>query len=161
MRDPDGRASKTKRKQDASAVQALGHELTGMKPALLARVPLGDRTREAIDDYRSTKTHEARRRQLQRIGKLMRDEDEFAIRIILADMEVSDPRDIRHLRQVQAWHQRLLQEGQAGLVKLSDAQAGLAPGLHARLHSLVADHEAQDPDAAPELFRLLHSQLRF
>ena len=89
MRDPAGRASKTKRKQDASAVQALGHELTGMKPALLARVPLGDRTREAIDDYRSTKTHEARRRQLQRIGKLMRDEDEFAIRIILADMEVS------------------------------------------------------------------------
>ena len=142
-------------------MQALGLTLTGMKPALLAQVPLGERTREAIEDYRNTKTHEARRRQLQRIGKLMRDEDEIAIRIVLAELEVSDPRDIRHLRQVQAWQQRLVLEGQAGLVKLSDAQRGLAPGLHARLHSLVADLEAHDPDAAPELFRLLHSQLRF
>ena len=161
MRDPAGRPSKTKRKQDASAVQALGLTLTGMKPALLAKVPLGERTREAIEDFRNTKTNEARRRQLQRIGKLMRDEDEIAIRIVLAELEVSDPRDIRHLRQVQAWQQRLVLEGQAGLVKLSDAQRGLAPGLHARLHSLVADLDAQDPEAAPELFRLLHSQLRF
>ena len=142
-------------------MQTLGLELTAMKPALLAKVPLGERTREAIDDYRNTKTHEARRRQLQRIGKLMRDEDEIAIRIVLAELAVSDPRDIRHLRHVQAWHQRLVLEGQLGLIKLSEAQRGLAPGLHARLHSLVDAHQAADPEAAPELFRVLYSQLRF
>lgn len=161
MRDPASTPSKTRRKKDATAVQDLGAELTGMRVEQLNQVPLGERTLEAILEYKRTKTHEGRRRQLQRVGRLMRDEDEIAIRIVLADLQVSDPRAIRHLRQVQVWHRRLLEEGNAGLVKLSEAQRGLAPGLHAHLHGLIEAHAEGDAEAALEMFRLLHGQLRF
>jgi ribosomal 50S subunit-associated protein YjgA (DUF615 family) len=161
MRDPASIPSKTRRKKEATAVQDLGAELTAMRVEQLGKVPLSERTLEAILEFKRTKTHEGRRRQLQRVGRLMRDEDEIAIRIVLADLEVSDPRAIRHLRQVQLWQRRLLDEGTVGLVKLGEAQRGLAPGLHARLHGLVEAHAEGDADAALEIFRLLHGQLKF
>lgn len=68
--------SKTKRKQQALALQNLGEELTRFKPTRLQALPLPPKLVTAIAEFnRLPNSHGARRRQLQFIGKLMRELD--------------------------------------------------------------------------------------
>ncbi|MBP7712242.1 MAG: DUF615 domain-containing protein [Gammaproteobacteria bacterium] len=79
--------SKTRRKRDAEALQALGERLVELKPSRLARVPLDERLREEILTAQRVQARGARRRQLQLIGKLMRSADAAAIAEALARLE--------------------------------------------------------------------------
>ena len=76
--------SKTSRKKQMHALQHLGTRLTGFSEAQLDKLPLTDQLRNAIREYRRLpNSHGARRRQLQFIGRLMRDYDleEIALEI--------------------------------------------------------------------------------
>ena len=66
--------SKTELKRDMEELQKLGEELVSLKPSVLEKFPLSDDLRDAIKDAQRF-TKEARRRQLQYIGKIMRNED--------------------------------------------------------------------------------------
>ena len=154
------RPSKTRRKKQADAVQDLGATLAALKPALLARVPLREETLTAIVDFRHTKTHEARRRQMQRIGRLMREEDEIAVRSALIAMDAVDVREQRRFRLAQTWRERLLGDGVPALDALAEFQHGLAIAQRHALTQLLEKHLAEDPTAATELFQVLHSMLR-
>ncbi len=83
---PDGGLgiSKSARKRDAREARRLGEALTELDPARLARIPIGEALSDALEAYRGLSQREARRRQLQRIGRLMRDEDRDAIAVGLA-----------------------------------------------------------------------------
>lgn len=71
--------SKTRRKKDMIALQALGERLAKLSDSQLAKLPLSDELLAAIHMARSLKSHEAIRRHVQYIGKLMRKEDVEAI----------------------------------------------------------------------------------
>lgn len=60
--------SRTELKNDMLALQKLGEELVELKPSALAKFPLPEDLAEAIKDAQRFK-NEARRRQLQYIGK--------------------------------------------------------------------------------------------
>ena len=64
--------SKTQRKRDAHAVQALGVHLVALSAAHLARLALPEILHEAVLAAQRMRSHGARMRQLQYIGKLMR-----------------------------------------------------------------------------------------
>src|SRR5262245_4470450 len=64
--------SKSQRKRDAQALQALGAQLITVSPASLARLDLPEALREAVVAARGLHAHGARTRQVQYIGKLMR-----------------------------------------------------------------------------------------
>jgi ribosome-associated protein len=70
--DTPPRLSKSQRKRDAHALQALGTQLVGLSAAHLARLALPDALREAVVAARGLRSHGARTRQMQYIGKLMR-----------------------------------------------------------------------------------------
>ncbi|MGR6841309.1 ribosome biogenesis factor YjgA [Aliivibrio wodanis] len=74
--------SRTEMKNDMEDLQKLGEELIGLKPAVLAKFPFSDLLRDAINDAQRFK-NEAKRRQLQYIGKLMRNEDPEPIQLAL------------------------------------------------------------------------------
>ena len=76
----DTRPSKSTRKREQQALQKLGEELTKLPDDLLATLDLDERLREAIEDLRRMRAHEAQRRQRQYIGKLMRGVDPEPIR---------------------------------------------------------------------------------
>jgi ribosome-associated protein len=67
--------SKSARKREAHALQKLGEELVALRAADLARLPLPESLREAIDEARRLTSRGALARQRQYIGKLMRDID--------------------------------------------------------------------------------------
>jgi ribosome-associated protein len=66
--------SKTELKRDMEELQKLGEELVGLKPSVLEKFPIPEDLAHAISDAQRFK-NEARRRQLQYIGKVMRNID--------------------------------------------------------------------------------------
>ena len=64
--------SKSQRKRDAHAVQALGGQLVALSAAQLGRLELPEALHEAVVAVQRMRAHGARTRQLQYIGKLMR-----------------------------------------------------------------------------------------
>ena len=94
--DEDGREpatpppSKSQRKRDATALQDLGEQLVKLTPVQLSRVPLPDELLAAVRLARSITQRGGHKRQLQYIGKLMRQLDEAetaAIRAALTTLQ--------------------------------------------------------------------------
>ena len=67
--------SKSARKRAALALQDLGRHLVQMREAERMQLPLSETLREAIAEAHRLTSHGALARQIQYIGKLMRDED--------------------------------------------------------------------------------------
>ena len=76
--------SKSQRKRDAQALQALGVQLVALSIAQLARLDLPEALYEAVLAAQRMRAHGARTRQLQYIGKLMRQLEPTALRRIRA-----------------------------------------------------------------------------
>ena len=64
--------SKSRRKRDAQALQALGVQLVALSAAQLARLELPEALHEAVLAVQRMHAHGARTRQMQYIGKVMR-----------------------------------------------------------------------------------------
>lgn len=71
------RPSRSAKKRQATALQNLGEELLHLSPDVWNEMP--DDLREALRHYRTLKDHEARRRQQQYVGRLMRELDEESL----------------------------------------------------------------------------------
>ena len=76
--------SKTQRKRDAHALQTLGIQLVALSATQLARLALPETLHEAVVAAQRMRAHGARTRQMQYIGKLMRQLEPTALRRIRA-----------------------------------------------------------------------------
>lgn len=65
--------SKSARKRESLARQELGKRLTQLDDALIRELPIPGELKDAIALYRRITDHEGRRRQMQFIGRLMRE----------------------------------------------------------------------------------------
>ena len=82
------RSSKTRRKKDSHDLQDLGEALVAMPDGRLVDLPMDESLLDAIRQYRVTRTHEGKRRQMQYIGKLMRRNDPEPLREAVAAMQL-------------------------------------------------------------------------
>ena len=82
------RKSRTQKKNEDRNLQRLGEQLAAMAPSQLETLELPEELMEAIQDAHAikSKAHGARRRQLQRIGVIMRHIDPKPIQDALARM---------------------------------------------------------------------------
>ena len=77
--------SKTQRKQAMEELQALGEALVDLSTDRIKKIDIPDFLRDAVrETQRMTRHDEARRRQMQYVGKLMRSADEEALREAVA-----------------------------------------------------------------------------
>ena len=76
----DERPSRSAKKRQATALQTLGEELLRLSPEACAELPAD--LCEALLHFRTLKSHEARRRQQQYVGRLMRDLDDATLQTI-------------------------------------------------------------------------------
>jgi ribosome-associated protein len=112
MFDQD-KPSKTRRKKDMHVLQDLGERLVELSPAQLAEIELPESLRDAVEDARSITKHEARRRQMQFIGRIMRDVDPAAIREQLARWDGQSREATRELHEIERWRERLIDDDAA------------------------------------------------
>lgn len=76
------RPSKSQLKREMIALQKLGEQLVEQPKDRVLRAPMPDDLRNAILECQRLKAHEGRRRQLQYIGRLMRELDETQVAAI-------------------------------------------------------------------------------
>ncbi|MBS3804588.1 MAG: DUF615 domain-containing protein [Oleiphilaceae bacterium] len=114
--DEDLPISKSQRKRDMHALQDLGKHLTELRPDQLASLPMSETLRRAIDESRRIKQNEARRRHLQYLGKIIRNEEQLdeLIREVEAANAGSDEHT-RRLHLAEHWRDRLIAEGDSAV----------------------------------------------
>jgi len=107
--DDEELKSKTQIKREMHALQELGNKLLQQKKEVLDRLDLNAEMRAAIEEMKRIKSHEARRRHLQYIGKLMRDVDVDQVREMVDRQEAGTQAYVRHFHQLEVWRDRLLE----------------------------------------------------
>ena len=105
--------SKTRRKQDMHALQDLGEQLVALEPTRLAELELPERLVDALVLARSITKHEARRRQMQFVGRLMRDVDPEPVRAALERSAGVSRTERARFAAAERWRDRLLDDADA------------------------------------------------
>jgi len=93
IEDEEHVISKTQIKREMEALQALGKKLMGLSKSQQKKVEMSDTLRDAIAESDRIKKHEAMRRHMQYIGRIMRTEDHEAI---AARIELFDTTSAAH-----------------------------------------------------------------
>lgn len=153
----DETPSKTQRKKQMHELQDLGSQLVELGPEQLDALDLPERLRDAVVDARGMTKHGARRRQMQFIGKLMRNVEAEPIRERIAALEATSHAAVARLHLIEGWRDRLLGEPES----LVDFLAQHPEADEARLRELirgVADERASG--RPPRNFRALFQVLR-
>ncbi|MDR2825930.1 MAG: DUF615 domain-containing protein, partial [Deltaproteobacteria bacterium] len=126
----------------------------GLSATQLAELALPDEFKAAVKHYQTLTKHEARRRQMQYLGRLMRElkEDELnSLTIRLANLNRKKNEDVAAFAQLEDLRMRLLdpdtQEETLARVKQ----------LYPSAQENKLRHLLQSPKAGKELFRYLRS----
>ncbi len=106
--DDFDKPSKTRLKQQAHALQALGRELAELPANRLAAIELPDALRSAIAEYLRTRSHEGKRRQLQFVGKQMRFVDPAPLREAVDAYRLGSAKDTLALHLAERWRDEMV-----------------------------------------------------
>jgi ribosome-associated protein len=149
--------SKTQRKRVMHELQELGERLVGLNPEQLAAIALPENLYDAVEQVQRITKHEARRRQLQYIGRLMRAVDPEPIREKLKVWDGVSTEETARVHRIERWREKLIEDDGA-----LGALARAHPGIDTqRLRALVRNaREERNAGRPPRAFRELFRALR-
>ena len=106
--------SRSQKKRESSALQDLGERIAALSPGLLANLDLPPELADAILEWKQFPGHEAKRRQMQYIGRLMREMDQEALSERLDALLQPARQELAALHQLEELRDSLVQaeEGQ-------------------------------------------------
>ncbi len=145
--------SKSARKRDARRLKALGQQLADLNDAQRASLPLPDVLAKAIADYRRITAHEAKRRQGQFIGALMRKIDITELETALDGLSRNNAASRFAHHETERWRDRLIADD----AELTAYVLGHPGTDRTHLRGLIrnARSRTDDPTAFRALFRYL------
>jgi ribosome-associated protein len=153
----DDKPSKSARKREMQALQELGEAIVKLSDGELALIPLAGELAAAVGIARRINSNEGLRRQLQFIGKLMRQSDISAIEA--AYREIQNGRQLlnQQFHQLEQLRDHLLADGLGAMNEVLERYPH-ADRQHLRqlINAAIKEHAAaQPPAAARKLFRYL------
>ncbi|AMX18216.1 hypothetical protein IEC338SC_1058 [Acinetobacter pittii] len=110
----EGRASKTEQKKAVQRMAALGEQLAQLSVKQIQKLPVDERLIDALMEVQNISSFEARRRQFQRIGKLLRNEDETVILSYLTPQQGA-----KKQAQLMRWVDRMIEQGDPAINEFS------------------------------------------
>ncbi len=141
-------ASKTDLKRESAERQALGESMLtlrkDLRERLLAQGHLNDRLLEALDEAAKISNFEGRRRQMQFVGKLMRqltEDDVQAIRQALDMQHKGSAEEVALLHQAEQWRDALLATDEA----LSDWMLAFPASDSQQMRALMRQARKDNP----------------
>lgn len=156
----DERISKTKRKQQMHELQAIGEELVELSKDALNKIPMSEDLLEAIREYKRLNAHEARRRQMQFIGKIMRKEDPAPIREKLDQLKGSSTAATALLHRIERYRTEMIAKDEAITRFLADFPHASVQELRTLVRNTRKETEqAKPPKSFRELFQFIKSVL--
>ena len=137
-------------------LQTLGVALAALPESQLKDMNLGEDLLEALLEVKRIKSHEAKRRQMQYIGRLMRLIDPAPIRSRLAEVEGHSAQATARHRRLETWRERLLADD-AALTEFAAAYpvAELQALRTSIRNARKEQKEGKPPRAYREIFRIL------
>ena len=152
--------SKSARKREYLALQALGEQLIELTSDQLRSIGLEENLLDAVMAAKAIKAHGAMRRQKQLIGKIMRDTDPAPIRAAIDAYGSSDRVEKQVFRDAECWRDRLTTSGADDL----DQFFVLIGHRNDQLARAVADWLSAPADkqrklARRQIFREIHKEL--
>lgn len=153
--------SRSQQRREALEILELAERLVALGERELAAVPMPDALRELVRDSRRITAQIARKRQLQFLAKNMRREDDDvidAIRRTLQRDRDDARREAAHLHRLEAWRERLLEDGDDALAELiADHPDADRQKLRQLVRNARLEREKQRP---PHAFRELFRELK-
>ena len=149
--------SKSEIKRDAEELKRLGLEMVELGKNALDKIPLDEELRAAIELAQKIKK-EGRRRQLQLIGKMLRNRDVDPIRQALDKLKNRHNQQVALFHKLEALRDRLIEEGDDAVPEVlklwpqADRQ---------QLRSLIRNAKKEkEGNEAPKSARLIFQYLR-
>jgi ribosome-associated protein len=142
--DDEDWVSKSQVKREMIALQEIGEKLIGLKARELAKFPVSQTMLDAIEESRRVKGHEAMRRHMQYVGKVMRNEDIEGIQREFDKLDPSSELFLRLQNQAERWRERLIKTKEAEAQWIDENQ-----GIEIQeFRSLVRAARKEQPDDA-------------
>lgn len=155
--DHQSEVSKSQRKREMHALQAIGEQLVALPQDRLDNIKLPDTLREAVHEARRLHQRGARRRQLQYVGRLMRDIDAGEIQKQLEASHSGSAKETALLHRAERWRERLLSDDTA-VSEFVDAFPGVdVQKLRTMLRNAKLEVAAENP---PRFLRALFREIR-
>ena len=166
--------SRTDLKRESTELQKLGEELLNLRADLMTKLDLPDKLVEAMAEAKRITNFEGKRRQMQFVGKLMRQLDPEvleAARAALVEQHMPSARETALLHTAEQWRDRLIASDDALAQWIADfpqtdTQQLRALVRQARKDAAPADKAAVSQGLAPrqgrayrEVFQLVREML--
>lgn len=154
--DADARPSKSARKREMEALQNLGEQLAALSTDRLKKIDLPDTLRGAVRDAQRFTSHGARRRQMQYIGKLMRDVDPAPIQAALDEINGVSAAATARMHRLERMRTRLLEDDtMLGEIARDYPGVDLQHLRQLRRNALKEQELGKPPRAFREIFKVL------
>ncbi|MDP8078917.1 ribosome biogenesis factor YjgA [Phocoenobacter skyensis] len=149
--------SKSEIKRDAEDLKKLGTQLVELSNAKLDTVPLNENLKEAITLAQRLKM-EARRRQIQYIGKLLRQCDVEPIQEALDKLNNTHKQQQAMLHKIEVIREQLIEQGDAAINNLMTDYPTLdRQKLRSLVRGVLKERENNKP---PKNFREIYQYLK-
>ncbi len=170
----DTDVSRTDLKRESTELQKLGESLLNLRADLRDKLNLPDKLLEAMAEAKRITNFEGKRRQMQFVGKLMRQLDPRvldAARAALVEQHMPSARETALLHTAEQWRDRLIADDEAVAAWIkdfpqTDTQQLRALVRQARKDAIPADKAAVSQGLAPrqgrayrEVFQLVREML--
>lgn len=152
--------SRSHKKREVEALQALGEILVKLPDAQFKRIELPDELREAVALCRKITANSALRRQRQYIGKLMRSVDPAPIQAQIDVFNGASAVENAKLHQAEKWRERLIAENDALTAFLAEHAGVDATHLRQLIRNARLEAERNKPPRAfREIFQVVKAAL--
>jgi len=149
--------SKTKIKKQMHELRDLGKELTELGKDQLAQLDIPESLRDAIREMKNINKFGAIKRQMQYIGKLMREVDTAPILAKLDAWKGKSQHHIAYMHQLERWRDRLMESDSAMTELLAAHPEADAQRLRTLIRNAQKEIEANKP---PKNYREIFQVLR-
>jgi len=149
--------SKSQRKRDSHSLQDIGEELVALSAERLSALDLPQNLLDAVLDAKRISKFGALRRQMQYVGRLMREVDPDPIRARLDAWKGVSTEETARLHRMERWRTRLLEDDRAMEELLAEHPGADSQRLRALVRNVQREAAAGKP---PKSFRELFQALR-
>ena len=149
--------SKTKIKKQMHELRDLGKELTELSKDQLAQLDIPESLRDAIREMKTVNKFGAQRRQIQYIGKLMREVDPVPILAKLNAWKGKSQQHTAYMHLLERWRDRLMESDNA----LTELLAAHSEADTQRLRTLIRNAQKEiETNKPPKNYREIFQVLR-
>ena len=150
--------SKTRRKQQMEDLQSLGENLVALSTERIKQIDIPEELRSAVSDaQRMTRHDEAKRRQMQYIGKIMRNVDIEPIRAALDLVRGESASETARMHRLERLRTELLADETVLHAIATDYPSVDLQHLRSLRRAALKEHEQ---NKAPRSFRAIYQLLK-